>query len=695
MKKPKTGGIAVATAAVAVALALPAAATAALTFDRNDYSSGGTTPAAVAVTSTLDYSVFDPNPAIAVANADSDDVGVILHAGGGLYVSAGSATPVGDQPAGLSFADFNGDNFLDLAVACSGLIDAVHILYGDGLGGFTAGPVLTSLDGIGIDPRAIRALDLNDSADAYADLIVTNAGSDDVTVLLGDGTGAFTPAAASPVAVGDEPVAIAVEPAEPHRAFVTNRSSNNLSVISDPAGVGSVETVSTGIGVGPAAVALTIDSVPMPTEELVAVANTGGPSVSVLDGPPSPYSPLTGSPFGFTGLPSGIAAGPFAGNYREIVSSGGNYNSVSIDFVVSDAANDAVRFFVGDGDLGFVPGVGSLTTGDGPVAVAEGDLDANGISGDIVTANSGGGTLSVLINSRTSGWAAAPGSLTFGEQPRYTMGADQMITVTNSGGLPVLISRVQVLGADAGDFVVASEDCRGYVIPAGYDATCGVRVRFSPSATGARSATLRVTDQFGHVQSVSMVGTGGDLPTGPTGATGATGVTGATGATGATGPTGASGDTGPTGANGSTGSTGATGATGSTGTTGDTGATGPNGADGSIGPTGSTGPAGAQGPAGPSGTASLVLKTALAQASFKSKPRKAFKVAYVVTASSAVTIEVKSGSKVVAQIRQTAATAGKNTAKLRVKKAGRYTLAIVTTGLDGQVSTDSARLTIR
>jgi hypothetical protein len=101
-------------------------------------------------------------------------------------------------------------------------------------------------------------------------------------------------------------------------------------------------------------------------------------------------------------------------------------------------------------------------------------------------------------------------------------------------------------------------------------------VRFAPSASGARSATLEIRHNGpASPLSVPLSGTGGELPIGPTGPTGATGDTGATGATGATGDTGATGETGATGPIGPTGETGDTGATGPTGPTGPTGDTGP------------------------------------------------------------------------------------------------------------------------
>jgi hypothetical protein len=214
----------------------------------------------------------------------------------------------------------------------------------------------------------------------------------------------------------------------------------------------------------------------------------------------------------------------------------------------------------------------------------------------------------------------SPASLTFPEVPMQSTSSPQTVTLTNNGP-PVAITGEGFDtsgGAQGDDYFVGSSTCG--VIPT--NGTCKISVRFNPQQTGSSASTMTIyaaDPQTGEplwdTPTISVSGTGGDLPvgsTGPTGATGPTGTTGMTGPTGTTGMTGPTGDTGASGPAGATGMTGpsgmvgATGPTGAAGPTGPTGAVGNSGATGPRGPGGATGPAGARGPAGAAGRVELV-----------------------------------------------------------------------------------------
>src|ERR1700688_3192821 len=79
--------------------------------------------------------------------------------------------------------------------------------------------------------------------------------------------------------------------------------------------------------------------------------------------------------------------------------------------------------------------------------------------------------------------------------PSTTQGATSapvVVTVTNSGNAVLNISAVTLTGVNAGDFALASNTCTGAAVAA--NATCTVRITFTPSATGARQANLQITD---------------------------------------------------------------------------------------------------------------------------------------------------------------------------------------------------------
>jgi len=77
-------------------------------------------------------------------------------------------------------------------------------------------------------------------------------------------------------------------------------------------------------------------------------------------------------------------------------------------------------------------------------------------------------------------------AIRFGVQAPGTAGVAQMLTVTNKGSAPLIVSGVVLGGPDRDDFLVGDR-CQQ---PVAVGSSCQIGVRFHPSATGARSATL-------------------------------------------------------------------------------------------------------------------------------------------------------------------------------------------------------------
>jgi virginiamycin B lyase len=152
---------------------------------------------------------------------------------------------------------------------------------------------------------------------------------------------------------------------------------------------------------------------------------------------------------------------------------------------------------------------------------------------------------------RTGRASASAASLAFGTQPLGTFGAPQSLTITNSGDGNLEVDAARLASGDVDDFLVSHDTCSHNTVAAG--ATCTVRVRFGPSASGEREAILALTsnDPAAPLQ-IALQGTTGQLPQGPTGPTGAAGPTGPSGATGPAGATGAQGLAGPQGTPGQT-----------------------------------------------------------------------------------------------------------------------------------------------
>lgn len=102
----------------------------------------------------------------------------------------------------------------------------------------------------------------------------------------------------------------------------------------------------------------------------------------------------------------------------------------------------------------------------------------------------------------------APNPLAFGSQQVNTTGSTQHIVVTNNGTASATFSGAVVSGTHATNFAVASDTCTGQTIATG-GATCSIGLRFTPSATGARTGVLTVSHNGPSGQSnANLSGTG-------------------------------------------------------------------------------------------------------------------------------------------------------------------------------------------
>jgi hypothetical protein len=124
---------------------------------------------------------------------------------GTLAQTADSPFLAGEYPRCVVAGDFNGDGVPDLAITDLNGAN-VTVLLGNGSGGFRQAP--GSPFAVGRGPYSVAVGDFN--GDSYQDLAVANFADGTVTVLLGNGTGAFAPAAGSPFGVGAVPYSVAV-----------------------------------------------------------------------------------------------------------------------------------------------------------------------------------------------------------------------------------------------------------------------------------------------------------------------------------------------------------------------------------------------------------------------------------------------------------------------------------------------------
>src|SRR5262245_47952045 len=108
--------------------------------------------------------------------------------------------PIGINPSAEAVGDFNGDGFMDVATANSGS-NNVSMLLGNGDGTFQAA---RHFDG-GVGPAAVAVGELN--GDGRLDVVTANADSNTLSVLLGNGDGTFQ---AARRLGGDRPYDVAI-----------------------------------------------------------------------------------------------------------------------------------------------------------------------------------------------------------------------------------------------------------------------------------------------------------------------------------------------------------------------------------------------------------------------------------------------------------------------------------------------------
>jgi FG-GAP-like repeat len=140
-----------------------------------------------------------------VVNENSNTVTILRNKGHARFRQPASSPEKGGVVANAIVAgDLDGDTDQDLAVGNFGS-DNVTILLNNGSGNFSR--PASSPEPAGDGPVSIVAADLDGEGDQ--DLAVANQTSDDVTILKNKGNGDFFQPASSPEAAGDGPNAIA------------------------------------------------------------------------------------------------------------------------------------------------------------------------------------------------------------------------------------------------------------------------------------------------------------------------------------------------------------------------------------------------------------------------------------------------------------------------------------------------------
>ncbi len=122
-------------------------------------------------------------------------------------------------------------------------------------------------------------------------------------------------------------------------------------------------------------------------------------------------------------------------------------------------------------------------------------VDTNAGSPTVALSGNGGGTPAASIS---------PTSVNYGTVLAGTSSSPTTVTLTSNGTSDLTVSSVSVSGANAGEFVLSSDNCTGTTLPAGN--TCTFQVTFSPTSAGSKSATVTAVTNAGN-KTVSLSGT--------------------------------------------------------------------------------------------------------------------------------------------------------------------------------------------
>jgi hypothetical protein len=313
-----------------------------------------------------------------------------------LFGPIDKSVNVGKQPYSVAVADFNHDGNLDIATANSTTYD-VTVLLGDGANGFSPAP--GSPFGVGANPESVAVGDFN--GDGKPDLAVANWGNNNVSVLLGAGNGAFTQAPGSPFAVGTRPTSLATGDLNGDGnvdLVVANNGSNNVTVLLGTGSGGFNEANGSPFGSGTKPNSVAVGDFDGDGRPDIVVANYGSNDLTQLLGDGSGgFSPASDSPIAVGAGPAFVAVGDLNGDGR-------------LDLAVANFGPSSVTVLLGDGSSGFGPAPGSpFATGTNPISISIGDLNGDGRS-DLVTADFSSKSATVLLGGGSGDFKPAPGS---------------------------------------------------------------------------------------------------------------------------------------------------------------------------------------------------------------------------------------------------------------------------------------------
>ena len=345
------------------------------------------------------------------------------------------AIPTGSNPTGIATGDFNGDGKQDFAVVNED-DDSISIFLGDGTGKFTAAtgsPIVLarqlSISSTSL-PDGVLSASYNTTLQSIGETgAITwslTTGTLPAGLTLNPSTGAIT---GTPTAAGTSVITVnATDSANPpHSVAIPLSITINAAAPAFAVTTATLPNATIGVpydqilkvtgGTGP--FTWTVSSGTLPTGLTLSPSGeiTGIPTSSTTTPPSFPFTvtatdssatPLTAQKqFTLTPVPSTAAErGPVAIVENDFNADGNQ------DLAIVNQATNNVTILLGKGDGTFTEATGSPISsgvGNGPVAIAAGDLNADAKS-DLAVVNQTDNSVSVLLNNGDATFIASASS---------------------------------------------------------------------------------------------------------------------------------------------------------------------------------------------------------------------------------------------------------------------------------------------